>query len=84
MRTMTSQDVRFEPLAGEVFGVESIPDKTFVAVALSVTIEESICSICAFRDNKEVCKRIVCYKDGRQDKRRVIIAERKPIQWETT
>jgi len=84
MRTLTAQDARFEPLAGEVFEVESVPERTFVAVALSVGIEENLCNICAFRDNKEVCKRIVCFKDGRQDKRRVIIAEKKPIQWETT
>ena len=84
MRTATEQDAKFEPLAGEVFGVESIPDKTFVAVALSVGVTESLCNICAFRNEKEVCKRIACYKDARQDKRRVIIAEKKPIQWETT
>ena len=82
MRTLTAQDARFEPLAGEVFEVDSVPERTFVAVALSVGIEENLCNICAFQENKEVCKRIVCYKDGRQDKRRVIIAEKKPFPWE--
>ena len=84
MRSATEQDAKFEPLAGEVFGVDSIPDKTFVAIALSVGVTETLCNICAFQNEKEVCKRIACYKDARQDKRRVIFAEKKTAQWETT
>ncbi len=81
--------VRFEPEAAEIFGVDCLGNKRFVAVAVGKVNGEtgSFCRDCDFylgsKCGKNLCEvgKVVCRSYERKDGRQIVIKEKKPFIW---
>lgn len=89
---------RFEPCAAEIFSVDVLPDRIFLALAVGEAKEETgcFCRECFFfgasdgnggngeTSGKRICERgrFVCRSYERADGRQVIVREKLPFAWE--
>lgn len=80
---------RFEPTVAEVFDVDCLENKRFVAIAVGKVKGEtgSFCRDCDFylgsKCGKNLCEvgKVVCRSYERKDGRQIVIKEKKPFLW---
>lgn len=85
MRELNEKTSPFEPVPAELFTIQGIPEKTFLALVVGHRRGETrrFCRACFMHENR-LCDRlhIVCAPSEREDGRSVIVRENKEITWE--
>lgn len=79
MRILNEKTSPFEPIAAELFTIQGVPEKTFLALVVGRRRGETrrFCRACALNESESCHKfRIVCFAAERQDGRCIIIREK--------